>query len=71
VSTFGLKPLDRPELPQDVKSLRARMWTLATQLAQHNGLGECILPCSNKGCGYLVGLHDLEGYREKWANGGR
>jgi hypothetical protein len=56
VSAFGLKPLDRPELPQDVKSLRARMWTLATQLAQHNGLGECILPCSNKGCGYLVDL---------------
>jgi ParB family protein of integrating conjugative element (PFGI_1 class) len=39
VSTFGLKPLDRHELPQDVKSLRVRMWTLATQLAQPNGLG--------------------------------
>jgi hypothetical protein len=56
VSAFGLKPLDRPELPQDVKSLCARMWTLATQLAQRNGLGECILPCLNKGCGYLVDL---------------
>ncbi|MGH8656674.1 MAG: ParB family protein [Gammaproteobacteria bacterium] len=43
-------------LPQDVKSLRARMWTLARQLAQRNALGECILACPNKGCGFLVDL---------------
>lgn len=41
------------DLPRDVKSLRARMWTLATQLAQRHGLGECILICT-KGCGFLV-----------------
>ncbi|MGH8487770.1 MAG: hypothetical protein ACREXS_02565, partial [Gammaproteobacteria bacterium] len=43
------------ELPQDVKSLRARMWTLAMQLAQRHGLGECVLTCP-KGCGFLVDL---------------
>ncbi|MGH8626009.1 MAG: ParB family protein, partial [Gammaproteobacteria bacterium] len=43
-------------LPQDVKSLRARMWTLARQLAQRDALGECILACPNKGCGFLVDL---------------
>ncbi|MGH8570198.1 MAG: ParB family protein, partial [Gammaproteobacteria bacterium] len=39
-----------------VKSLRARMWTLARQLAQRDALGECILACPNKGCGFLVDL---------------
>jgi len=43
-------------LPQDVKSLRARMWTLARQLDQRDALGECILACPNKGCGFLVDL---------------
>lgn len=42
-------------LPQDVKSLRSRMWTLATRLAQRNGLAECVLTCP-KGCGYLFDL---------------
>ena len=41
------------DLPQDVKSLRGRMWTLASQLAQRHGLGECILTCV-RGCGFLV-----------------
>ncbi len=49
-------PPERPELPQDVKSLRARLWTLATQFAQRNGLSDCVIPCGNKGCGYLVDL---------------
>ncbi len=49
-------PAERPELPQDVKSLRARLWTLATQFAQRNGLSDCVIPCGNKGCGYLVDL---------------
>jgi hypothetical protein len=43
------------DLPQDVKSLRGRMWTLATQLAQRHSLGECILTCT-QGCGFLVDL---------------
>lgn len=49
------KPQDRPALPQDLKSLRGRMWTLASQLASRSGLSDCILLCS-KGCGYLVDL---------------
>lgn len=39
--------------PQDLKSLRGRMWTLASQLASRSGLSDCILLCS-KGCGFLV-----------------
>ncbi len=54
-STVTDKPVTQFELPQDVKSLRGRMWTLATQLAQHQGLGQCIYLCS-KGCGFLVDL---------------
>jgi hypothetical protein len=46
---------DRPALPQDLKSLRGRMWTLAYQLAGRSGLSDYILLCS-KGCGYLVDL---------------
>ncbi len=54
----GLEPAKASPLglPTDVKSLRARMWTLARQLAQRNALGECILACPNKGCGFLVDL---------------
>ena len=47
------QPPRQSDLPQDVKSLRGRMWTLATQLAQRHGLGECILICA-RGCGFLV-----------------
>ncbi len=43
--------------PQDVKSLRGRMWTLATQLAQRHGLGTCVCLCP-KGCGFIVDLPD-------------
>ncbi len=49
------QPVAQLGLPQDVKSLRGRMWTLATQLAQHQGLGQCIQLCS-KGCGFVVDL---------------
>ncbi|MGH8653314.1 MAG: hypothetical protein ACREYE_14615, partial [Gammaproteobacteria bacterium] len=52
----GLDLASAVGLPQDVKSLRARMWTLARQLAQCDALGECILACPNKGCGFLVDL---------------
>lgn len=43
------------ELPQDLKSLRARMWTLSMQVAQHHGLGACIHPCPAGG-GFIVDL---------------
>jgi ParB family protein of integrating conjugative element (PFGI_1 class) len=49
------KPQGRPDLPRDLKSLRGRMWTLASQLASRSGLSDCILICP-KGCGYLVDL---------------
>ncbi len=52
----GPAGLERPALPMDLQSLRARLWTLATQLAQRNGLSDCVLPCGNQGCGYLVDL---------------
>jgi ParB family protein of integrating conjugative element (PFGI_1 class) len=42
-------------LPNDVKNLRGRLWTLATQLAQPHGLAECIRLCSS-GCGFTVDL---------------
>lgn len=38
----------------DVKSLRARMWVLATRLAQRNGLGELIRPLPDSGLGYVL-----------------
>lgn len=41
----------------DLKSLRARAWTLASRLAQRNGLDGLVLPHSGKGLGYL--LHDV------------
>lgn len=38
----------------DVKSLRARLWTLATRLAKRNGLGDLIEPLSSKGLGFVL-----------------
>jgi hypothetical protein len=49
------RSLPSAELPQDVKSLRARLWTLATQLAQSHGFAECIRLCK-QGCGFTVDL---------------
>jgi ParB family protein of integrating conjugative element (PFGI_1 class) len=41
-------------LPTDVKSLRARAWTLASRLAQRNGLGEIVQPLSGQGLGFVL-----------------
>jgi hypothetical protein len=38
----------------DLKSLRARAWTLARRLAQRHGLGDLILPLSGNGLGFLL-----------------
>ena len=38
----------------DVKSLRARLWTLASRLAQRNGLGELVHPLSGQGLGFVL-----------------
>ncbi|MDN5869223.1 MAG: ParB N-terminal domain-containing protein [Nitrococcus sp.] len=41
----------------DVKSLRARLWVLASRLAQRNGLGDLVHPLSGHGLGFV--LHDV------------
>ena len=38
----------------DLKSLRARAWTLAARIAQRNGIGELVEPLSNNGLGYVL-----------------
>ena len=50
------RPGDRESLldKMDLKSLRARAWTLATRLAQRNALGELIEPLSGKGLGFVL-----------------
>ncbi|MEW8232485.1 MAG: ParB family protein [Candidatus Thiodiazotropha endolucinida] len=40
--------------PSDLKSLRARAWTLASRLAQRNGIGELVEPLSGKGLGFIL-----------------
>jgi hypothetical protein len=47
--------LINPEIgPTDLKSLRGRAWTLATRLAQRNGLGELVEPLPSKGLGFVL-----------------
>ncbi len=38
----------------DLKSLRARLWTLASRLAQRNGLGDLVHPLSGQGLGFIL-----------------
>jgi hypothetical protein len=38
----------------DLKSLRARAWTLASRLAQRNGLSELVQPLAGKGLGFIL-----------------
>lgn len=49
-SSITLSQLD----PTDLKSLRARAWTLAARLAQRNGIGELVAPLSGKGLGFIL-----------------
>ena len=41
-------------LPGDIKSLRGRAWTLASRLAQRNGIGDLVEPLTGKGLGYVL-----------------
>ena len=41
-------------VPTDLKSLRGRAWTLATRLAQRNGMGELVEPVPGKGLGFVL-----------------
>lgn len=45
--------LDPPTLV-DLKSLRARAWTLAARLARRNGLSDLIIPLSGQGLGFTL-----------------
>jgi len=45
--------LDPPALT-DLKSLRARAWTLAARLAQRNGLSDLVVPLSGQGLGFTL-----------------
>jgi ParB family protein of integrating conjugative element (PFGI_1 class) len=38
----------------DTKSLRARLWTLASRLARRNGLGDLVEPLAGKGLGFVL-----------------
>jgi ParB family protein of integrating conjugative element (PFGI_1 class) len=40
--------------PTDLKSLRARAWTLAMKLAQPHGIGDLVRPLSGQGLGYVL-----------------
>ena len=40
--------------PADLKSLRGRAWTLASRLAQRNGIGDLVVPVSGKGLGFVL-----------------
>lgn len=50
----GTHPKNEKYRPTDIKSLRARAWTLASRLAQRNGLSELIQPLSGRGLGFLL-----------------
>ncbi len=53
-----LEPLDEAlltdKVPSDLKSLRGRAWTLATRLAQRNGMGGLVEPLPGKGLGFVL-----------------
>ncbi len=40
--------------PGDIKSLRARAWTLAARLAQRNGISDLVEPLSGRGLGFIL-----------------
>jgi hypothetical protein len=45
---------DGQALPTDLKSLRARAWTLAARLAQRHGIGELVEPFPSQGLGFVL-----------------
>jgi hypothetical protein len=53
ISTTSRTPLGTSPRA-DMKSLRARLWTLASRLAQRNGLGDLIEPLAGKGLGFVL-----------------
>ena len=53
-SNSPLSPKATDPKSGDLKSMRARAWTIATRLAQRNGLGDLVLPLSGNGLGYVL-----------------
>ncbi len=45
---------DEQSGPGDIKSLRARAWTLAARLAQRNGISDLVEPLSGLGLGFVL-----------------
>jgi len=45
---------DESSAPRDIKSLRARAWTLAARLAQRNGMSDLVEPLSGRGLGFVL-----------------
>ncbi|MES9875309.1 MAG: chromosome partitioning protein ParB, partial [Candidatus Sedimenticola sp. 6PFRAG7] len=45
---------DGQSAPGDIKSLRARAWTLAARLAQRNGISDLVEPLSGRGLGFVL-----------------
>ncbi|MEA3275564.1 MAG: hypothetical protein U9Q81_09825 [Pseudomonadota bacterium] len=54
VASIELPRPSEETLPTDLKSLRARAWTLAARLAQRNGIGELIEPLPSQGLGFVL-----------------
>ena len=51
--------LETTERAADLKSLRARAWTLASRLAARNGMGDLVEPLGQQGLGFV--LRDVPG----------
>lgn len=49
-----LPNLSNDTSPNDLKSLRGRAWTLATRLAQRNGMADLVEAVSGKGLGFVL-----------------
>ncbi len=49
-----LPKLSNDTSPNDLKSLRGRAWTLATRLAQRNGMADLVEAVSGKGLGFVL-----------------
>ncbi len=49
-----LPNLTKDSTPSDLKSLRGRAWTLATRLAQRNGMADLVEAVSGKGLGFVL-----------------
>lgn len=54
ISSVQFSTAQRDEVPDDLKSLRARASALAAGIAQRNGIGELVEPAPDNGLGYIL-----------------